>query len=293
MTPAASLEAYRAAILAAFPAHAASRFTLLTAGWDCVAVDVDDRLIYKFPRDADAEKALAAEASLLRVIRPAATLPVPDLTLHPGPPVFSRHAKLPGDHLVSAQYEQLTDDARQRLAADMARFYAELHALGRDTMAAAGAEPIEAWLTPGVILERTRAVLPPDLRAYAERTIAAWRDLPEDPHGITYGFFDGHGWNMAFDHATRTLNGIYDFGDSGFGALHQEFIYSNFIAPDLTARIITAYEAQTGRALDRHRIDLLTGVHRLHELAVLSGDERHAAMALGHVADWAAHHRRP
>lgn len=291
MPPEKSLESYRSAIVDAFPEHASSRFALLTAGWDCVAVDVDDRLIFKFPRDAEAEKALALEAALLRVIRPAVTMPVPDLRLNPGPPLFSRHAKLKGEHLVTAQYDRLPDDARRRLAAAMALFYAELHALVAGAMTAAGAEPIEAWLPPQAILEKTCGVLPPDLRSYAERTIAAWHDLPPDPCGTTYGFFDGHGWNMAFDHASQKLNGIYDFGDSGFGALHQDFIYSNFIAPDLTARIVAAYEDLSGRALDRRRIALLTGVHRLWELAVLSGDARHAATGQRHVADWAAHHR--
>ena len=44
--------------------------------------------------------------------------------------------------------------------------------------------------------------------------------MPPDPLGTVYGFFDGHGWNMAFDHARGRLNGIFDFGDSGFGPLH-------------------------------------------------------------------------
>ncbi len=91
--------------------------------------------------------------------------------------------------------------------------------------------------------------------------------MPPDPHGVTYGFFDGHGWNMAFDATAQRLNGVYDFGDSGFGQLQQEFIYSNMISPDLTERIIGRYETLTGRALDRERIALLFEVLRLSELA--------------------------
>src|SRR5690606_2345867 len=94
------------------------------------------------------------------------------------------------------------------------------------------------------------------------------RDLDPDPYGTIYGFFDGHGWNMAFDHAAGRLNGVYDFADSGLGPLHQDFLYSNLISADLTARIITAYERETGRHIDRDRVDLLTGTHRLWELAM-------------------------
>jgi hypothetical protein len=71
---------------------------------------------------------------------------------------------------------------------------------------------------------------------------------------------------MAFDHERQQLNGIYDFADSGLGPLHQEFIYSNLISPDLTVRIVAAYACRTGRMLDRRRINILTGFHRLSEL---------------------------
>src|SRR3546814_17924439 len=97
-------------------------------------------------------------------------------------------------------------------------------------------------LVPYTTLFRS-PILPAALLPYADRTVSAWRDLPPDPYGTTYGFFDGHGWNMAFDHVSNRLNGVYDFADSGFGALHQEFIYSNWISPDLTARTIAEYEA--------------------------------------------------
>jgi Ser/Thr protein kinase RdoA (MazF antagonist) len=283
-----ALETLRAAIIGSFPELSESRFTLLTVGWDCVAVDVDDRLIFKFPRHEAARKRLVSEAGILAVIRPAVTMPVPDLTLHSGPPLLSRHVKLKGEHLLTRQYELMPVEPRERLGAEMALFYAELHSLDDRDMGAAGAGPIKPWLEPEDILRRTWPVLPPGLRLYAERTIAAWQQLPPDPYGTTYGFFDGHGWNMAFDHASNRLNGMYDFADSGFGPLHQDFIYSNFIAPDLTARIVARYEALTGRALDRERIDLLTGVHRLSELAELADDADHAAAIVQIVADWAA-----
>lgn len=277
----------KAVIVEAFPELKPSSFSLLGAGWDSIAVDVDDRLVFKFPRHEAAETALAREAGLLAVIRPAVTMPVPDLAFYPGPPPFSRHVKLRGGHLLTQDYEALPDGARQRLAADMALFYSEIHGLDTRAMEVAGALPVKPWLPPEDILRRARPVLPPGLRRYAERTVADWQRLPPDPYGTVYGFFDGHGWNMAFDHASGRLAGLYDFADSGFGPLHQEFIYSNLISRDLTARIVDAYEAVTGRILDRGRIDLLTGVLRLSELAEYADDPEHVGPMARNVADWA------
>jgi aminoglycoside phosphotransferase (APT) family kinase protein len=272
-------EALRGVIIGVFPDLAGGMFTPQVRGWDSIAIDVDDRLIFKFPRHGAARTRLVHEAAVLAIIRPAVSLPTPNMTLHEGPSpegalLFSRHDKLRGGYLEPAVYAGLGDTARNRLAQDLALFYAQLHDLPADALDAAGARAIEPWLEPDNILAQTWPVLSEPLRRYAERTIAAWRALPPDPHGRTYGFFDGHGWNMAFDTAAQRLNGVYDFGDSGFGPLQQEFIYANMISPDLAGRIIGRYEILTGRALDRERIALLYEVLRLSELAQ-SADDPH------------------
>jgi hypothetical protein len=92
---------------------------------------------------------------------------------------------------------------------------------------------------------------------------------------------------MAFDHDTGTLNGIYDFADSGIGPLHREFIYSSFIDEDPTLRIIDRYEALTGKAVDRWRVETLTGVYRLVELANAAGQPENLPMTTHNVEGWA------
>jgi aminoglycoside phosphotransferase (APT) family kinase protein len=275
----------RVVIVRVFPDLADSTFTPQTRGWDSVAIDVDERLIFKFPRHEAARGRLVREAALLAIIHPAVSLPTPNMTLHEapppgGPPLFSRHDKLHGGYLEPAVYAELAETARDRLAQDLALFYAQLHALPAAALETAGAAPIEPWLEPDDILKRAWPILTEPLRRYAERTIAAWRALPPDPYGATYGFFDGHGWNMAFDAAAERLNGLYDFGDSGFGQLQQEFIYSNMVSPDLTSRIIGRYESLTGRSLDRERIGLLFQVLRLSELAQNAADAHWGPISL-------------
>jgi len=282
-----SLPAFRTAIINAFPELASSRFTIAGAGWHAVAVDVDGRLIFKFPRHDAAKEALQREAALLAALGPRLHMRVPDLAILPGPPLFSRHEKLQGGHLLAAGYEALPEDARARLAQDLARFYAELHAIENDLMIRSGARPIAAWQSVKNIREKALPLLSSRLRARAEEVLRRFQLLPPDPHGLTYGFFDGHGWNMAFDFKRRKLNGIYDFADSGIGPLHQDFIYASLVSFDLSERIVRAYEALTGRMLDSPRIALLSGMHRLSELAELAADKDNAAMALEHVRLWA------
>lgn len=276
-----SLDALRAVIIERFPEHVGGQFSLLAEGWDSVAVDVDDQLIFKFPRHPRGEAALRREVAILGVVSAAVSMPVPSPTLFETPQTFSLHDKIAGGHLLPAQYDALDEQAREALGEAMGEFYAELHAIDQAKAVAAGAQPVDAWLAADDILRLVRPVLPPGLLPFAENAMAEWRNLEPDPYGDIYGFFDGHGWNMAFDHGTSRLNGIYDFADSGIGPVHQEFVYSSLISPDLTPRIIASYERHSGRLIDRQRVDILTATHWLWELAA----EAH----LPHVDDMVAH----
>lgn len=284
----AELETLKTTIVARFPDLAGASFSLLNQGWDSIAVDVDDRLIFKFPRNAVAQNSLIREIGLLDVIRPAIAMPVPDIRLIDAPQIFSRHHKLKGSYLETPHYMRLGADEREDLARRLARFYVDLHGLDLEMMRAAGASPVEAWSEPGEVRDKVQPLLSGDLKSLAEHIIACWADLPPDPYGTTYGFFDGHGWNMAFDHETGRLSGMYDFADSGFGPLHRDFIYSNFISTDLTERIITHYEALSGCAIERKRVEVLTGAHRLWELAEAVDDAPRVPLMIDHFAHWAA-----
>lgn len=288
MEPTVDITPYRDAILGAFPDLRDARLRPLAMGWHSLAIDADDRLIFKFPRGEEAERALRREALLLSAVRPHLSMPVPDLEMIDGPMPFSRHAKIRGDHLLTEQYGRLPATARERLAEDLALFYAQLHGLDPAAMRKAGAGAILPWQTPEAIRSKALPLVPAGLRPLCARTVDACEAMAPDPLGTTYGFFDGHGWNMAFDHARQRINGVYDFADSGFGPLHQDFIYSAFVSPELTRGIADRYARMTGKPVDHGRIGVLVGMHRLSELAELADDPRHVATMRDSVVSWAA-----
>ena len=276
-----------AIITGRFPELSEGPFRILAEGWDSVAVDVDDRLIFKFPRHPNGEAALRREVRILDLVGSTVSMRVPLLTLFEEPRPFSGHIKIPGNFLLTDHYAALGDAQRYRLGEELGLFYAELHSITPSAAMDAGAAPIYAWLDSDEILRRIWPVLPEEFRTFAETTMKGWAALPPDPLGMIYGYFDGHGWNMAFDHAAGALNGIYDFADSGIGPLHQEFISSNLISTDLTERIITAYERQTSRNIDRERVELLTGTYRLWELAMEAHLPDHVPGLIGGITAWA------
>lgn len=279
-------ETGKAAIIAAFPELAGGDFYANDAGWDSLAIDVDNQLIFKFPRDRDGEDGLRQEAALLAALGPHLSINVPDMQILAGPPLFSRHAKLPGEHLLTPDYARLDNEARERLAQQLAQFHAEMHGLTELSIATVGDETAEPWVPAPAMRAVGVPALPAALRERAMAEIGAYETLTPDPHGTVFGYFDAHGWNMAFDNSTATLNGVYDFADSGMGSLHQEFIYANFIDRDLCARVMLAYEQITGRAIDRRRVEILTSMLHLSDLAEYADDPETLPKVLEYAVPW-------
>ena len=143
---------------------------------------------------------------------------------------------------------------------------------------------VDPWMSPDEIIERAGPKLPRGYKGFLKRTVAAYRKLTIEGDELVYGYFDGHGWNMAFDHETGLLNGVFDFADSGFGSLHRDLSYSNWVSADLTLRIIERYEELTHRKVNRERVMLYTSALRLAELAEGALPEERA---VANVIDWA------
>jgi hypothetical protein len=257
--------------------------TLHTEGWDSTAVEAGG-FLFKFPKTTTAADRLRREAKYLALIRPRVEMRIPELVIHDHPQVFSEHLMIPGNMLYAPQYDLLSDRQRDAMALQFGRFYAALHAIPLHEAEAAGALRIPNWPEAETVLPTADAMLPARLHDWSRRVLAAFEALPADDE--IPGYFDGHGWNMAFDHERGVLNGIYDFADGGIGARHREFCYANFVSPDLSERIIRHYESATSHTIDRRTVALHSAVQRLSEL---DQSEKDAAWFIGGVVRWHDH----
>ncbi|WP_421761984.1 phosphotransferase family protein [Devosia sp.] len=280
--PKADLARYRAIVIGTLPQFAGAGFSLIGAGWDSVALECDG-WIFKFARHADAEVRLRREVAVLAFLRPRVTMSLPQMVWHEGPQPFSQHRKIAGTSLEATDYEALDEGRRNALATRMAQLYAELHALPLNRMQAVGAVAVDPWMAPDDVLAGAEPLLAKKFYPFLKRTVKAYRKLAIAGDELVYGYFDGHGWNMAFDHATGMLNGVFDFADSGFGSRHRDLSYSNWISADLTLRIIARYEVLAKRDVNRELVMLYTSALRLSELAAGGLPEQRA---VENVVNW-------
>lgn len=273
---------YRDAIRTVRPDLAGLPLVLHTRGWDSNAVEVGGT-IFKFPKQAEAVPRLRREAAFLSLVRQRVALAVPDMKLHESPTLFSEHTMIPGTIIETPGYDVLSDVQKQAMAETLARFYADLHTIPVADAIAAGAEPKHGWPPAEETLSVLRDRLPRDVWEFAARAFAAYDDLPAEEE--IFGYFDGHGWNMAFDHERGVLNGVYDFADAAIGPLSREFTYPALTSTDLAERIVAMYEALTGRRIDRRTMAVRLSVQNFSELAGDAPDEEFTRR----VVQWSEH----
>lgn len=270
----------RSAIFAVRPDLADLPMIVHTRGWDCDAVEAGDT-IFKFPKRPDAVERLRLEARVLALVRPRVPLAIPNMQVHEAPLLFSEHRKIPGTIIETYGYNVLDDTQKAAMANRLAAFYASLHAIPVADALAIGVGLKPEWPSAEAVLPRLGERLPKSMHRYARRVFEAYEDLPDED--AVFGYFDGHGWNMAFDHERGVLNGLYDFADAGIGPRGREFTYSNLTSGDLTLRIITDYRRMTGIPVDPRAVAVRTAVQTLAELAEADDDIR---LFVAAVARW-------
>src|SRR3989304_6357061 len=117
------------AIQECFPQLEVRRIEFLAEGWDSVAWEVNEELIFRFPKRPAAERGLEKEIRLLPELAPPLSIPIPRFEyVSEGCPAFPHpfvgYPKLPG-----VQLKALTPTPEElaRLAPQLGRFLSELH----------------------------------------------------------------------------------------------------------------------------------------------------------------------
>lgn len=260
------LDAALGLIRRAMPGLALNDPRVLGNGFDNIALLVGG-MIFRFPRSLAGEARLRKEAGFLALIRPRIDMVLPDLVLHEDPSVFSCHRFIPGEVFTPDKYLTLSEIKREQMAEQLAVLYAQLHAIPVAEVQSAGAVRVDDFCDTEKMLVTLETVLTADECRWAQQVVAAWRNLPPDPLGNVFGWFDGHGWNMAIDFDRGQINGVFDFADAGLGSVHNDLMHNNLMHPDLTERIIRRYNARTGQQVDPQRIALISSMHRLSDMA--------------------------
>jgi hypothetical protein len=227
--------------------------------------------IVRLARDAGHLAALHQEARVAARMRERVTLALPDTRVFDnvaGCPACAAHRMIPGDPLTTELLTAMSPAARERLVADLARFFRETHAIPlreacgwlgipydapekRAALASRYGKPL--WFHAADLRARLAGRLQPEESVLFEQTAGQFAALGVDSAWMVFGHGDMHGFNVAMgaDALGPKLVGVFDLGNTGILDVHEDFFRLSLVSEHLLEQVVAAYQRQQLRGLPR------------------------------------------
>ncbi|MEZ4869410.1 MAG: phosphotransferase [Caldilineaceae bacterium] len=210
---------YLPRIQALCPDLAIETVVLNTDGLANEVVIINETLVFRFTTGEYSRRALAGEVSVLTLIRPHITLPMPD-PFHVSDDLMA-YSLLPGAALTRQVWEALDEQDQQVVADQLATFLRQLHATPGDATIPTTVAPCRYADQAGIYARVKEKVYPLLLKHQIAWAEALYASVLDDPTIFDYTPQLIHGdlacYHILFDPTTRRLAGIIDFGVAGLG----------------------------------------------------------------------------
>ncbi len=283
-------EDYRQIIAACFPELAIERCRPVAQGWDSVAVAVDDRLIFRFPKRGDVEPQYQIERRLLPALAGALPLPIPDVAFFwPGGTAYS--GIFIGHHLIDGAQltaEQLMLNQIDRIAHQLGQFLSALHRfpVEQSTQLGVPAGDRSAWRRryQKHYQQIQSGVLPLLDQAARARIARDWLSFLDDDVRFTTTLIhhDLNGEHILYDPARGAISGIIDWGDTAIGDPAIDFAgLLDAYGEDFTERVLSRYQGAVDESF-RRRMRFYCGAMPLNTVlfGLSTGQEEYVRQGL-------------
>jgi aminoglycoside phosphotransferase (APT) family kinase protein len=249
----------REVIASQFPQLSPAAVTFLGEGCDSTVFEVNEHLVFRFPKRSDVEAQLLIEMRVLPVLGERVPIAIPAFSFHGQPgSVFPRHfggyPRLPGVPGI-----QLGPDWRPAAAgaATLGRFLSALHAFPVAAAARLGVpeEPNEALIEIG---REALADFESVIRAAPDAPVDAWRayletsplvvDATQPRPCLVHN--DLAAEHILCDPVAGTVTGVIDWSDIAIGDPAADFAgMFHWGGEELGTRVLSHYEGHVDRSL--------------------------------------------
>jgi aminoglycoside 2''-phosphotransferase len=251
--PVQSLLPYIQVIQQVYPDLAVTSAALLAHGQNNIVLQINETLIFRFPKYPEGIHILRRETALLKHIQACITLAIPcptftNLADQAVGRAFAGYPMIPGEPLSRKRLEAIEDPAVQAcLAQQLGSFLTELHGVPIThelSSLVSRCDTLEEWKG---VYQRIHSQLVPHMRPDAQaQVLEHFETFLSDPNLFAYTPILKHGdfgtSNILYDAKTHTISGVIDFSGAGLGDPAYDFagLLSSY-GPAFVRRLGDAY----------------------------------------------------
>ncbi len=252
-----------------FPDLKIEKITLVDNGWDNVVVEINDNIIFRFPKDNGVN--FNTEVKVLKLLHGKISLQIPKIEFLGKSFTYMGYPKIQGSNLTSEIFNSLNSEQKEKITFDLANFLREIHrAILLDEARKIG---IEDENLPSYS-RSIKSVLPNKISDksvldFMETTIKEYEGMTQEEVELVFLYNDLHTENMAFDTTAKKLNGVFDFGDIMIGDVNMDFYPLYKFDPYFMKAVTEKYQELTSRKLNLRRMVIYGRINELSDLAEL------------------------
>lgn len=284
-------------LIADFPQLAITSVKQIGKGWDYLAVEVNESIIFRLPLDATDEEQLNIvqyETKVLQAVKNNIIVDTPDpLYIAPDGSYFG-YPKLPGD-LAAYLVPGFSSGDTLRFLDEWVRIALAIH----NTVPLSVAEKLGVpTYDPAEIIEtvqklRGLKVQDPAVQAFADKTVQSALLFSKSEQTLSFIHNDMHVNNILANTRTHQISGIIDWSDCCIAPISKEFSTWELWHDNSLEQVAKLYEAQSSISIDVTQAK--TWMH-LEEIAdyveqTLDADYVGAEISLNHIQKWIVEER--
>lgn len=197
--------------------------TIIETGWEHLVAEVNEDLIFRFPRETAAVAKLEREKKLLDYLKHHISLPIPDYRYFGKDIAFVGYRKILGVHLNKQVYTGLDVNVRRSIANTLALFFTQLHhSVSKEWALRMGYTNIIRPLEEIESSLHSHSVAVDIEKMIQEAIVYAKKDLSKEQN-LVFIHQDVNGDNSAFNPSAGQITGIFDFSDTGIAPYSWDF----------------------------------------------------------------------
>jgi aminoglycoside phosphotransferase (APT) family kinase protein len=255
-------------IISDFPDFKIEKIILINNSWDNLVAEINDRYIFRFPKDDGIGKNFKREIKILDLLKNKITLAIPEVKFFGKVFVYMGYEKIPGGDLTPEIFTTLNLAEKQKLIFDLANFLKEIHEVFSFEKARELGVEDEALPTYSTMAKKFLPKIKNSMVLdFIQKTCDEYDVMTKEQPELVFLFNDLHTENMAFDYDNKKLNGIFDFSDLAIGDVNLDFHPFCKFDPYFMKAVAEKYQELTGRRLSLRRMVIYSRINELCDLA--------------------------
>jgi aminoglycoside 2''-phosphotransferase len=287
-----SINVYRHQLQQDFPELVITKIQQIGSGWDHVALEVNNDIIFRMPEDMqfDAEQVATVtyETAVLKKLHDALPVAIPEPTYIAPKGSYFGYPKLKGI-IAEKSWPELNAEQRARLREDWVAVVADIEQHISPNEARQLSVPY-FWVEDSVENARkllTLHTLTPRYKQFVERALYEAESL-DVRHDALFLHNDFYLHNTLLNPETKRLSALIDWSDCCLAPIEREFaLWCSLPASQLDA-IVALYTEKTGRQVNTAQVKTWAHIEACSDLYTqfLEDDVEGQASTLRHFDRW-------